>query len=601
MSLFLRARNSRNPAQRSSRFTATLVAALLVSGVAVTTGALSASAADDSTDPNTVVVDPSATPSDTPTDAPSAVDPSATPTDDPAPSDDPTTDPAPDSSALPSSSLPDTSETDPTDPYDSGYGDGGGNGGGYPTDECVANPVFSYTWDGPTGTGVVTVSGGADGQPLCTALYVRAVSYTYDSPVGTKTPSYGQTLVGDSNGAGTYNDYTVKAIGQYPFETPGATCGEDYVYATFAETGFDTLEVSPTLSAAGLPFEPSYLSDVVTTGEGGNTYFADNAYECGGGGGEGGNSALTIVKTASTKVTEAGKKFSYTLAVSNTGDAAAAPVVVTDTVPAGLVLDGVATASGWTIESSTNSSTGLVTLTFTRDSLAAGTDAPLITIPVKVAATATGSTIVNTATACADDEAAEDCVSDTTTVNLKSVVITTEGGCSGTVPVVTYDIHLTNVDLIAHPTVTFEWLNANGDVIRTDTVPAAETMHGTHVWPGVVLDADGNVIDWPGWSLVNGHWVEDSTDLGADLRPTAVLHVSAAPYSYFTVDYPTDSVCSDPSELPTEALPDGEVEGTLASTGTNSAVPFWSALALLVAGIGFVGTGIARRARRVTD
>lgn len=57
---------------------------------------------------------------------------------------------------------------------------------------------------------------------------------------------------------------------------------------------------------------------------------------------------------------------------------------------------------------------------------------------------------------------------------------------------------------------------------------------GTFLWPGAVVDAQGNPIDWPGWEFVGGEWirVEDG------LRPFLKFEVSVNPVTSTTANYP---------------------------------------------------------------
>jgi hypothetical protein len=52
-------------------------------------------------------------------------------------------------------------------------------------------------------------------------------------------------------------------------------------------------------------------------------------------------------------------------------------------------------------------------------------------------------------------------------------------------------------------TVTIRWINPDGDGVVQSGLP----LSGRTLWPGAVIDADGNPLDWPGWSLVDGEWV----------------------------------------------------------------------------------------------
>lgn len=589
MSLFLRSRTPEPRRPRSTRITATLIVALVATSAAITGGTLSATAADSA--PDSAVIEP------TSTTTPDAVQPAI---EYEAPAVDDTQAPEADvpSEAAPLASAPSYESTgDYESEYDSEYpGDSGGGSG-----DCVSTPMVSYTWDGPTGTGTVVVAGGTDGQSLCTPLFVRAASYSYVAPVSDSAPSYPQNIVG-------FNDYTVDSIGTFEFETPGVECGADVVYATFNYTAFNDLELAETLEDQGTPWEPTRLDEVVDIGEGGPTTYADSTYECG----YAGDTLISIVKSASTATITAGESFDYTLQVRNEGTSVASPVVVTDTLPAGITVDGAVSAPGWDIQQSTDAGTGRVTYTFTLASLAAETDATAIIIPVTVTDTS-GGDIDNTATACAPGAGEDEtCVSDSTVVVVKDVRLSATPGCVKDVPVATYAITLTPAALAANPSVTFEWVSADNTIVETVTVPAAATMNGTLVWPGAAFDAAGNGTDWPGWSFVNGSWVRDTSDLGSNLRPSATLRVLTTPAASVLVVYPIDEMlCANPIDLTTLPLDDGVLDDskttatgqltTLALTGSESSFPLLVSGVLFAFGIGFIMIGVTRRNRRATD
>jgi uncharacterized repeat protein (TIGR01451 family) len=555
----------------------------VATSAAIAGGSLSAMAADS--EPDSTVIEPTPTTSA----APDAGDESPAADESPAPEEATVSDVA---------RVASTPTYESTGDYETTYpGDSGGG-----TGDCVSTPMVSYTWNGPAGTGTVVVTGGDAGQALCTPLFVRAASYSYVAPVSESAPSYPQSIVG-------FNDYTVDTVGTFEFETPGVECGADVVYATFNYTAFNDLELAETLDEQGTPWEPTRLDEVVDVGEGGPTTYADSTYGCGGGGVD--DSRISIVKSASTATITAGESFDYTLQVRNEGTSAASPVVVTDTLPAAVTVDGAVSAPGWVVEQNTDLDTGLVTFTFTLDTLEAETDAPAIVIPVVVSETS-GSDIANTATACAPGAAQDEtCVSDSTVVIVKSVALTATPGCLKDVPVATYAIAMTPAALAANPTVTFEWVAADGAIVETVTVPAAATMNGSLVWPGAAFDAVGNATDWPGWSFVSGHWVKDTSDLGSNLRPSATLRMLTTPAASVQVAYPIAAMrCAGPTELTTFPLDDGVLDDsktttsqltTLAMTGSQSSIPLLVSGVLFAFGLGFIMIGVTRRNRRATD
>ncbi len=74
--------------------------------------------------------------------------------------------------------------------------------------------------------------------------------------------------------------------------------------------------------------------------------------------------------------------------------------------------------------------------------------------------------------------------------------------CDNDVPKLSYA-----VKAIGSPntTVTITWINPGGaDFVQSDL-----PLTGTVLWPGAVVDDNGNAVDWPGWTLLpDGTWVE---------------------------------------------------------------------------------------------
>jgi hypothetical protein len=120
------------------------------------------------------------------------------------------------------------------------------------------------------------------------------------------------------------------------------------------------------------------------------------------------------------------------------------------------------------------------------------------------------------------------------------------------VPKLTYQVAVTGTD---STTVTITWINPNGD----DVVMTGLPLSGTVLWPGAV-ELNGEPVDWPGWSFVDGsdpdsvadQWVEgDEFDW---VRPTVTIRISVNPEAEMTVAYP-------PSSPDCATDPQGGVEG----------------------------------------
>ncbi len=140
-----------------------------------------------------------------------------------------------------------------------------------PPSTCINRPVYSYTFDSATGSGVVTVSGGKTEGVLCAPLYIRAAAYNYDQPAS-GSPSWSQTLNG-------YNDTLVDKTGTFPYSPPQIEACRQYdVYASF--DGWGALALPEKLNGPNSPFEPTFLYDVLK-GKGPNpTYSYTSSAGC---------------------------------------------------------------------------------------------------------------------------------------------------------------------------------------------------------------------------------------------------------------------------------------------------------------------------------
>ncbi|QTN39610.1 tandem-95 repeat protein [Cryomorphaceae bacterium] len=106
--------------------------------------------------------------------------------------------------------------------------------------------------------------------------------------------------------------------------------------------------------------------------------------------------------------------------------------------------------------------------------------------------------------------------------------------CDNDVAKLSWDINLLNFPSPGPTPLTITWADSLGNVIHVDSNLA---LTGTVLWPGMVVDNNGNPLDWPGWILQNGIWVP-----GADgfegLRPEAVVTFSINPSATVTLTYP---------------------------------------------------------------
>ena len=130
-------------------------------------------------------------------------------------------------------------------------------------------------------------------------------------------------------------------------------------------------------------------------------------------------------------------------------------------------------------------------------------------------------------------------------------------------------------------TITFE--NPTGD----DVVVSGQPMDGQALWPGIVVDGDGTVVDWPGWRLEDGVWAEgDEFDwalgnltVDFDAGPTASEIVSDPAATDTCIPTPEGAVeaggaTPDPSPSDGNGAPEASAApSTLAPPQTDTAGP----------------------------
>lgn len=104
--------------------------------------------------------------------------------------------------------------------------------------------------------------------------------------------------------------------------------------------------------------------------------------------------------------------------------------------------------------------------------------------------------------------------------------------------------------------------------VPADWEPGDE-ITGRQLWPGAVLDAAGNPIDWPGWTLrPDGTWVLDPAAPFSDLREEAVVEIRVNPSTAVITAYPPPTPNCVAAPRQGASGPAG-----IASTGTDPAVP----------------------------
>jgi gliding motility-associated-like protein len=118
----------------------------------------------------------------------------------------------------------------------------------------------------------------------------------------------------------------------------------------------------------------------------------------------------------------------------------------------------------------------------------------------------------------------------------RGLQISTTSICRNDVPYLSYTITPNFVPSTANP-VNINWLNGDGTNLNPPVEITATSLQGEILWPGAVLDTNGLAIDWPGWYLQNGVWIQ-----GADgfekTRPSSLIRVTVNPTDSIVVNYP---------------------------------------------------------------
>ncbi len=221
---------------------------------------------------------------------------------------------------------------------------------------------------------------------------------------------------------------------------------------------------------------------------------------------------LDIVKTASTDVVEGGSEFTYAVNVRNTSTLGTAyPVTLTDPISSDIAITDITTSTTASPKWNDCAITGADadgfggTLTCALSGyLAAGAAAPEVVLHAKVLPTTTASEIPNTAEVCwqnpSETNSPVTCKHSTVKVKVKQIIPNAVNACLNDAAYLAYDIKTVNLPNASTLPVTVTWRAQDGSVARVDTIPAGQTK-GVLLWPGMVLDANGVSIGYPGWRV----------------------------------------------------------------------------------------------------
>jgi uncharacterized repeat protein (TIGR01451 family) len=289
---------------------------------------------------------------------------------------------------------------------------------------------------------------------------------------------------------------------------------------------------------------------------------------------------LAIIKTDNPDPVFAGEALTYTLLITNNGPSTAANVEVVDTLPPNVTFVGVAGA-GW----SCGEAAGIVTCSLA--SLAAGDVAD---IEIQVTAPPSGGAITNRATVTSATPDAvpgnDTTLEDTAVAGLELVAAPR---CTNDVAWLDYTATALNFTPSGGAMIT--WTKLNDQVAQTLT---GQPLSGSLLWPGMVVDSEGDAVDWPGWQLVNEEWVP----IDDGIRPTIRFTVSVNPEMTVEVTYPAA----------TQACNAGPVSGDDPGTDSDDdplPIPFlgdygmWT-LSGLLSLVGYLGLRWRRRSGNAT-
>ena len=174
------------------------------------------------------------------------------------------------------------------------------------------------------------------------------------------------------------------------------------------------------------------------------------------------------------------------------------------------------------------------------------------------------------------------------------VVVKAVAVCQQGLPWLDYEVQAQGTP---NTTTTLVWGDVNGQHYTQADLP----LKGTVLWPGAVLDAQGNAADWPGWTLQSdGTWVRG--DEWNWVRPSVPVTFQVNPEATVTVAYPPEqAACANPPQSAVLAAEDPTSSAVLAATGSSDAQPLLlGAAGLLLVGSLFLGLRAAHRRRAAT-
>ncbi|QIH40022.1 T9SS type B sorting domain-containing protein [Flavobacterium sp. Sr18] len=147
----------------------------------------------------------------------------------------------------------------------------------------------------------------------------------------------------------------------------------------------------------------------------------------------------------------------------------------------------------------------------------------------------------------------------TVSVVAPTMTITTSSLCLNNTPYVSYTVtpdNFTTTNLLI-----VKWIDSANNVVATLTnLP----LTGQLLWPGTLRDSNGKTIDWPGWILSNGKWIQGSD--GFELtKPAVTMEFSLEIAQSVIINYPSaTAICNSAPTFSIDAVNDS------ATTPVNS-------------------------------
>jgi len=150
------------------------------------------------------------------------------------------------------------------------------------------------------------------------------------------------------------------------------------------------------------------------------------------------------------------------------------------------------------------------------------------------------------------------------TVVAPTMTITANSYCDNNAPYVSYNVVADNFT----PTglLTINWIDSANNIVATQSnMP----LSGNVLWPGAVVDSNNKPTDWPGWTLVNGQWVQGND--GFELtRPAVTMQFTLNPTQSVVVNYP--AAAAGCNARPTFGIHAGNEDDVTLADGLNGSL-----------------------------